>query len=460
MKGRWKRAVAVLCAFFTLGAGLSLAACDTEVASIRGADGKDGKDLTVYDLYLEVCEKGIFTGTYEEYLASLNVEVNENNDTTTIAKNLMSTVSIVCGFKKADGVKTAVSASAGAGVIVDLDKENGDAYIVTNYHVVYETSKATDNTNGISSDVYVYLYGARVGFTKGDSDGDGYLDWGAQMTDVYDGIKATYVGGAMQYDIALLKVENSEYLKNSVAEEATIGNSDVVELGEKVFAIGNPQSHGIAVTDGVISKDSETIDLPNLDGSSGAFEVRVMRTSAAINAGNSGGGLYNADGELVGIVNAKSIQEEVDNMGYALPISMVKNLLHNIYDCATSNELKFQGAYAAKLGITTVPTASKAAYVDGKLTIVQEVSVYSVSSSGYAASGKLKENDVIKALALKKDGSDEIGEFFTIWRDFQIGDWLLQVRWGDSVIVRVDRGGVTKDVEVEYKYLSYFAQYS
>ena len=80
----------------------------------------------------------------------------------------------------------------------------------------------------------------------------------------------------------------------------------------------------------------------------------------------------------------------------------------------------------------------------------------SVVESGCAASGKLKAGDIIKAFALKKDGSDEVSEFFYDWRDFQIGDWLLQVRWGDTVIVRVERGGVTQDVEIEYKYLSYF----
>ena len=457
VKGKWKKSFAVLCAFFTLGAGATFAGCET-VASVRGADGKDGKDLTVYDLYTEVYEKGIFTGSYEEYLASLKVQVNAENDTTTIAKNIASTVSIVCGFKKKESaLKTKVSASAGAGVIVDLDKENGDAYIVTNYHVVYETSEKTDNANGISSDAYVYLYGARVGFTKGDSNNDGYLDFGAEMTDLYDGIQVTYVGGAMDYDIALLKIENSDYLKNSVAEEATLGNSDVVELGEKVFAVGNPLGEGISVTDGIISKDSETISLKRLDGASGTFNVRVLRTSAAINGGNSGGGLYNAEGELIGIVNAKSVEEDVDNMGYALPISMVKNLLHNIYDCTTSPEIQSKGATVAKLGIITFVTASKADYVEGKLRVIQEITVDSVSS-GYAGSGKLQKNDIIKGLALKKDGSSEIGEFFYVWRDFQISDWLLQVRYGDTVVVRVERNGQTKDVEVEYNQASYFTK--
>ena len=455
VKGKWKKSFAVVCAFFTLGAGATFAGCET-VASVRGADGKDGKDLTVYDLYTEVYEKGIFTGSYEEYLASLKVQVNAENDTTTIAKNIASTVSIVCGFKKKESaLKTKVSASAGAGVIVDLDKENGDAYIVTNYHVVYETSEKTDNANGISSDAYVYLYGARVGFTKGDSNNDGYLDFGAEMTDLYDGIQVTYVGGAMDYDIALLKIENSDYLKNSVAEEATLGNSDVVELGEKVFAVGNPQGEGISVTDGIISKDSETISLKRLDGASGTFNVRVLRTSAAINGGNSGGGLYNAEGELIGIVNAKSVEEDVDNMGYALPISMVKNLLRNIYDSADA--LGVKGATVAKLGIITFVTASKADYVDGKLRIIQEITVDSVSS-GYAGRGKLQKNDIIKGLALKKDGSSEIGEFFYVWRDFQISDWLLKVRYGDTVVVRVERNGQTKDVEVEYNQASYFTK--
>ena len=322
------------------------------LASLRGTDGidgDDGSDLDIKEVYEAAKEAG-YQGTFLEFLKEyLSVDPVENNDTETIAKNVSSVMSVCCAFTTTTTyrqqlmfggftTKTVVkaSASAGSGVVIDLDKEKGDALIVTNYHVLY--SLGVDTENDISDCIYLYPYGARNFFTSGadekgelsDANEDGKIDKNDQGDMGGDGIKATFVGGAMDYDVALLKIENSEYLKASAVTKATIGNSDEVTVGEKVYAIGNANGQGISATTGVISVESETIDMSSIENAAQTVTYRVLRTDAAINHGNSGGALFNAKGELIGITNAKNVEDETDNMGYALPITQVKYLIENI----------------------------------------------------------------------------------------------------------------------------------
>ena len=318
------------------------------LATLKGAKGEDGKSLDIWEMY----EKAEYSGTFLDFLKelgfSLDVALQEDNDTVTLAKNVSSVVSICCGYQKkttkTNGIfgwqeedVIQVTGSEGSGVIWDLEDngETASAYIVTNYHVVYQNSTYTDIENGISDCIYVYPYGAREGFTTGDTNGDGCLDDNAQMGDFTgDGIKATYVGGSMAYDIAVLRVEGSKYLHDAQVSEVELGVSNNVLLGEKAYVIGNSNGYGISVTGGLISTLSEKIYISALDGSNSVMTFRVMRTDAAINGGNSGGALFDAQGKLIGIPNAKTKTSGVDNMGYALHIDRVKSVVANILNNA------------------------------------------------------------------------------------------------------------------------------
>ena len=432
------------------------------LASLRGTDGidgDDGSDLDIKEVYEAAKEAG-YQGTFLEFLKEyLSVDFTENNNTETIAKNVSSVMSVCCAFTTTstyrgqgwfNGTVTKtiveVSASAGSGVVIDLDKEKGDALIITNYHVLY--SLGVDTANDISDCIYVYPYGARNLFTSGgaldqstgkyvlsDVNEDGKVDKNDQGDMGGDGIKATFVGGAMDYDIALLKVENSAYLKTSAVTEAKIGDSNAVTVGEKVYAIGNANGQGISTTMGVISVESETIDMSALDNSAETIYYRVLRTDAAINHGNSGGALFNAQGELIGITNAKNVEEETDNMGYALPITQVKYLMENIQD--NGGVVK-----RAMLGVTCMQTASSASLDDsGKLVITEEITIVSVSN-GASAAGKLQVGDVIKAIVI--DGKTTL-----ISRSFMINDLLLTVRKGDKITLKVFREQSGEDMDVE-----------
>ena len=414
------------------------------LASLQGVDGQNGKDLTAQDIYETAVQNG-YEGTYLDFCQDiLNVDLRENNDVNTIARNVTSVVSIYCGFSQTVRtnpwtVQTRYYPTAGAGVIIDLDQETGNALIVTNYHVIFDADSNT--ANGISDSIYLYTYGAYNAFT------------GSEYTTPYadtkgDGMKATYVGGAMEYDIAILSVQGSEHLKTCLATEAKFAVSDEVQVGEKVFAIGNPDGAGIAATEGIISVESEYIQMSSTDGSSTVIQYRVMRTDAAINSGNSGGALFNANGELIGITNAKNASSQVDNMGYALPGTQVKNLAQNILDNRTE-----QCARVALLGIMVQTVDSKAYYDEqGRLKIMEEFEIASVNQG--SASGKVRVGDKIKGIKIND------GEWVSFTRQYQLIDQLLCVRKGDNVTLKlVDSNGIEREETIVFDKDEYFVKY-
>lgn len=414
------------------------------LASLHGANGSDGKDLTIEDLYAAAKAEG-FEGSLIEFIQSLGVDVRENNDTDTIAKNVMSVMSIYCGFSKTaqtggifqpNRTETTYYASAGAGVIIDLNYQAGNALIVTNYHVLYD---ADSDAEGISEEIYVYGYGDLLRF---DPQPDGEKG---------GGMKARYVGGAMDYDIALLRVEGEvNKLKNATVAE--FGVSEEVRLGEKVFAIGNPNGEGISVTSGVISTDSEYITMTSTDGQR-TVDYRVMRTDAAINSGNSGGGLFDADGKLVGITNAKYASEDVDNVGYALPITQVKNLCDNMM--ANGGNTNEGVVKRALLGVKVSTIDSSATYQDGKITLTETFVIAEAAEKGASSYGKFNVGDTF--VSMKINGGEEI----LLTRQYQVNDLLLTVRLNDTVTFKMkDTSGSLKTVPVTFDKESYFTVYS
>lgn len=483
MKKIYKR---ILAGALCLSLGLSLTACGPKkitaydiavengfvgteqewLASLQGINGQDGKDMDIVDVYEKAQSNG-FQGTLMEFIEQyFNIALREDNDTQMIANNICSTVSIYSAFRTTrtytvqTGLitttkqETIVSASAGSGVIISLDKQTGDALIVTNYHVLYDPE--SDTANGISDCIYLYPYGTFNAFQAGadtennnrlsDVNGDGVADAKDQGDLEGDGIKAAFIGGAMAYDVALLRVSGSEYLKNSLAQKANIGSSANVAVGEKVFAVGNPNAQGISVTSGLISVESEYIMMSAMDNSNTTMEFRVMRTDAAINSGNSGGGLYDVSGRLIGITNAKNVSEETDNICYALPIDQVMGLVENL--------LANGGVFRrAMLGIMTRTYASSAAINEnGKLIYTEKCKVETVNN-GAAATGKLQVGDEIKSVTVH-------GVTTNIQRMYMIGEALFAVRKGDVVTLKVLRGGQEIDVEIAFDKDEYFTIYN
>lgn len=201
-----------------------------------------------------------------------------------IAKaNMPAVVSIINNssttYNNFFGSYTQDSQASGSGVII-----SADGYIVTNYHVIENAYKLT-----------VTLYDGRV-------------------------FEAQLIGGDESTDLAVLKI-NADNLT-----VATIGDSDALEIGDLLVAIGNPldaQAFAWTVTDGIVSGLGRTVES---DGQS----FTLIQTNAAINAGNSGGALLNGKGELVGINSMKISGSSVEGMGFAIPINDAKPIVDQL----------------------------------------------------------------------------------------------------------------------------------
>jgi serine protease Do len=334
---------------------------------------------------------------------------------------LLSAVSVYCEFTVTSegwlgNTKEETATSAGAGVIYQLDREKGDAYIITNYHVVF----AADSDEQISEAITVYLYGME------------YTDYA---------IEATYVGGAMNYDIAVLKVEGSEILKHSAARAVEPADSCDIVVGGSAVAIGNPEAYGISVTRGIISVESEELTMTGADEKT-QVTFRVIRIDAAVNHGNSGGGLFNTAGQLIGIVNAKIIADDIDGIAYAIPSNIAVGVAQNIIDNSTRKDYT-DGVWRCLMGITVAPNEIRREVDEeqGIVHIREEVAVQTVNP-GSLAEGKLEEGDILKTVRIGK-------KEYVITRTFVIVDAMLSARVGDTVTLTVERDG--EEVSVKLK---------
>ena len=420
---------------------------DEWLASLQGANGRDGQDadITIEDVYQAAVEAG-YEGTFLEFVKEYLDDTTLTAVSTEVIANqaVLSVVSVYANFTKTysytsvwpycgqsgSGTTTQGYASAGSGVFYYIDSEKGDAYIITNYHVVYDAD--SDTANHISDDVFVLLYG------------NNYLslDSNNHVSSTY-AIPATYIGGSMTYDIAVLKVTGSERLKaanGSTATAVEIGNSNYVTVGSKALAVGNPEGLGISVTEGIISVDSESISLTAADSRS-TISVRVMRVDTAINSGNSGGGLFDASGKLIGIVNAKASSSDIDNIAYAIPSNVAKYVADGIIERYESTG-SVQPVQKCMLGVTVSAADSHAIYDEetSRTHIKEDVTVISITSGGLA-DGKLQAGDILKTIEVR-------GTTLEIDRTYVLVDAMLLSRVGDEVKLAFTRDGV--DMEVTF----------
>lgn len=320
---------------------------------------------------------------------SLNITKTSNSGTTTTASSTStanSTSEIV--KKTADSVveistesvvtgsfaQQYVQQGAGSGVIISQD-----GYILTNNHVI----------NGANS-VKVRLRDATE----------------------YD---ATIVGSDSDNDIALLKV-NATGLS-----PATFGDSNSLAVGDYVVAIGNPLGElGGTVTDGIISALARKVTIEDT-------QMTLLQTNAQVNPGNSGGGLFNANGELVGIVNAKQSATEVEGIAFAIPINNVLDIL---------SDLKEYGYVTGKvdLGIDfTDITSDETAFYYG----VNQTGCYvlSVDSGSNAEKAGVTRGDLVT----KVNDTD-------VSSSSDITAALEKAEVGDTVTFTVSRRGTSKTI--------------
>jgi len=143
--------------------------------------------------------------------------------------------------------------------------------------------------------------------------------------------------------LAVIKVDSST-LSDSTKSQLNvmeIGDSNALQVGEQVVAIGNALGYGQSVTTGIVSAVNRTMHNETKDSSESVFRnselndtsstsIGYIQTDAAINPGNSGGALIDMDGKLIGINTAKISSTDVEGIGYAIPISQVLDLIKSL----------------------------------------------------------------------------------------------------------------------------------
>ena len=265
--------------------------------------------------------------------------------------------------------------SGGTGFIIS---KNG--YIVTNAHVVTNATKTPSKYHVV-----------------------------VMLPDEADSVNATIVGTDVQTDIAVLKVETDKDLPC-----VRIGDSDKLQCGELVIAIGNALGQlDDTVTVGVVSGTNREI-------SNNGYRLKVIQTDAAINNGNSGGPLLNSFGEVVGITNAKIVTSTSEGLGFAIPINSVKVIIEKLINYGKVTNRPYFG-----IGVKAY---AEGEYKDG----VAGIYINQVHPDGPEDKAGIKVGDRLISLAgveIKK--ANDIIDV----RDTQ--------KVGNSIEVVVDRDGTT-----------------
>ena len=272
-----------------------------------------------------------------------------------------------------------VESGAGSGVII-----SSDGYILTCAHVVSGASNIT--------------------VSIGDKD-----------------YPATLVGEDTTSDIAVVKVDATGLTP------ATVGNSDSLKVGESVMAVGNPLGElGGTVTSGIVSALNRSV---SIQGSSSVNTMSLIQMDASVSPGNSGGGLFNMNGELVGIVNAKSSDSDAEGLGFAIPVNdavkVAQELLENGY--VTGRPYLGISYYA----VTDAQTAAQLGVNAYGVYIVEVV------KGGPADKAGLQAGDRIVSV----DGSE-------VATQSDLGTLMQDHKAGDTIEITVARGGQMQTVTV------------
>ena len=272
-----------------------------------------------------------------------------------------------------------VESGAGSGVII-----SSDGYILTCAHVVSGASQIT--------------------VTIGDTD-----------------YTATVVGEDDTSDVAVLKIDATGLTP------ATVGDSDSLSVGDSVLAVGNPLGElGGTVTSGIVSALNRSV---TIQGTSSTNTMSLIQMDASVSPGNSGGGLFNMNGELIGLVNAKSSSSDAEGLGFAIPINDAIQVAQDLLENGYVSGRPYMGiTYIAVTDAQTAAQLNVNAY---------GVYVVDVVQGGPADKAGLKAGDRIVSV----DGTE-------IAQKDDLGTLMQQHTAGDTLSITVARDGQMQTVSL------------
>ncbi len=288
---------------------------------------------------------------------------------------------------------TTSGSSTGTGFI--YKKDDGKGYIITNYHVV---SGASDITILFSDDIEA---------------------------------EAEYLGGDQYADIAVLTIDDK-----FVKDVAEIGDSTKVNVGDTVFTIGAPMGleYKGTVTKGILSGKDRKVSVSLSNSRSNDWVMNVMQTDAAINPGNSGGPLCNINGEVIGVNSLKIVKDEVEGLGFSIPIEEALSYVEKI-----ENDIDTSRPY---LGVEMLDVTDTFALAYNGIIIDEDlengVVIVSAEAGSPAEDAGIKAGDVVVEIENQK--ITDIAEFRY---------YLYKNQPGDKVELVINRNGKEQKVEVK-----------
>lgn len=274
---------------------------------------------------------------------------------------------------------------SGTGFVYKKDSNNG--YILTNHHVINGADK-----------IEVILTTNEI-------------------------IEVKLLGSDSYTDLAVLSID-----KDKINKVANLGDSDNIKLGSSVFTIGSPMGseYSGSITKGIISGKDRNIEI---DG----IATKVLQTDAAINPGNSGGPLVNLAGEVIGITSMKLAQEEIEGMGFAIPINEAKTYVKYLE--------KGEEISRPSMGVSLIDVNNRYALymydIDLPSSVKYGVIIKEVEKNSSADKAGLKEGDII----IKFDDND-------ITSTSKLRYYLYQYKSGDKIKVTYIRDGKTKTLDM------------
>ncbi|MBO5138181.1 MAG: trypsin-like peptidase domain-containing protein [Bacilli bacterium] len=249
-----------------------------------------------------------------------------------------------------EGFKAGQMTSTGTGFVYKTDDKYG--YVMTNQHVIDETDKI-------------------VLVLSNDEEVEGIL-----------------LGGDEYLDLAVIRMD-----KKYVISVAQIGDSSSSEVGDTVFTVGSPMGYDYrgTVTSGILSGKDRMVSVSIGDSKTEDYVMRVLQTDAAINPGNSGGPLLNINGEVIGINSMKLVEEEIEGMGFAIPIEYAISHIDSLE--------KGQSIKWPVLGISMVNISDSSSMYRNNYNIPSSIKtgvlVVGITESTGASNSDLKVGDVI-----------------------------------------------------------------
>lgn len=299
-------------------------------------------------------------------------------------------------FYGSQGSQQYESQGAGSGIIIG--ENDTELLVVTNKHVVADADKLS------------------VQFVDGKS------------------VDANVKSQNQKQDLAVVSIPLNKIDSDTMEsiKIATIGESDELKVGEGCIAIGNALGYGQSVTTGVISALDRTITVDSV-------ERKVIQTDAAINPGNSGGALLNMHGEVIGINSAKSVNDYTEGMGYAIPMSNVKDLLDNMMTEETREKVDDD-----EKGYLNIYGKDVTEELSDMYDIPEGIYIIEVIEGGAAEKAGIAKYDVITEVA---------GDTVSTMQELQ--EKLSYYRKGEKVKLTIqtlkDKEYTEKEIEVELK---------